>query len=127
MIESKTETLIGHDARGIAATLEVGTIVHEGRAFTAQGALVSDDRLVCYLSGADSFIGARGEARTWNGARLGTYEITGRWEARFFGRRSWMASHYHSVRITLQDGREYVGRGFGNGMVCFARRARRAS
>lgn len=126
-MESKTETLNGIDARGNAATLELGTIVHEGRAFTAQGSLVSDNRLVCYLAGDDRFIGARGEARTWNGARLGSYVITGRWEARFFGRRSWIGSHYHSVRITLSDGREYVGRGFGNGMVCFARRARRTN
>lgn len=98
------------------------TIQHKGHTFTSGGAVISDQFVTCYLPcGADdSRIGACGIVTIWHGEQIGTYRITGRWRIP----NSCWSTHMISVRIRLADGREYVGRSLGAGMVVNAKRAK---
>ena len=88
---------------------EVGTFVHEGRAFEASGALVSADHLICYPH-------EDGTVRDWQGNVLGTYRIISSRPAVFFGHSSHWGDRYYYMRATV-DGRTYSIRGFGTGMI----------
>jgi hypothetical protein len=108
------------------ATLEVGTVTHNGREFSALGHVLSADgsRVTGYLGkpfhGGSESVGARGFLTDWSGTPIGRYEITGRWRMPH----SWVASHMVSARVVLQGGAVYTGRGMGVGMIWRGRRAK---
>lgn len=91
------------------------TIEHEGRKFTAGGAVVTDDYLVAYPGDA-------GVLNDWHGNAIGTWRVISSRPAVFFGHRSWIGSTYYYMRATLTDGRTYSLRGFGKGMSATGRR-----
>lgn len=95
--------------------IEVGTVTHEGREYSADGAMVTDKTIMVYPD-ADQGLGW-GDVTSWRGRKLGRFEITGR--ARGFN-----DVELTCYRITLNDGRVYVGRGLGAGMALRARRAK---
>lgn len=136
-MDSRSETVELRDkATGApAGTLEIGTVVHNGREYAAQGAMITDDRLVAYLQGDYDNRDARGipqyrtmaggtvyeprtgDVTTWNGQIIGRYYVTGR-------AHGWHGTRLVTVRIFLTDGRQFVGKGQGSGMIIKARRAR---
>ena len=86
------------------------TFTHEGRAFTAGGAVVTPERITAYL-------GQNGQLTDWHGNVLGTYRITATWRTP----RSFVSATMHQVYATV-NGVQYTGRSAGVGMV-FAGRA----
>src|SRR5262245_65405077 len=86
------------------------TIKHEGKTFTALGAVVSDNYLIAYPDKG-------GVLKDWHGNPIGTYRVISSRDAIFFGRASWAGSRYYYMRATLPDGRSYSLRGFGVGMI----------
>lgn len=102
--------------------VEVGIVEHNGREYASGGASVSDTHLVCYPR-PPQMVGtvyandqAHGQVTNWGDEVLGTYRITG------------YAGGFNGVKLTcyrvrLDDGREYVGRGLGPGMILECRRA----
>lgn len=98
------------------ATVELGTIEHEGRAFTAMGAIVDVDRglIVGYPNHRDGGLPHR--LRTWNGELIALLEITGR------------ARGFNGAKLTCYAmsyaGRRWHGRGLGNGMSVTMRAGR---
>lgn len=116
---------IEHPAPGV--TVETGTIVHEGREFSAGGACVTPAHLTAYLGtpttgfhypgchspgrwGAGTF----GPVNTWGGETIGRYTLDS-------SRVCWGTRVYH-VTIHLSDGSTYYGRSQGPGMVVNAKR-----
>lgn len=93
------------------------TIEHEGRKFTAGGALATDSHLIAYP--ADNSI-----LQDWHGAQIGTYRVISSRAAVFFGHRSWQGDRYYFMRATLTDGRQYALRGFGKGMIAQGKRVK---
>ena len=91
------------------------TIEHEGRKFTAGGAIVTEDRLIAYP--ADN-----GQLKDWHGNVLGTYSVISSRDAVFFGHRSWWGSRYYYMRARLNNGSIYSLRGFGKGMIASGKR-----
>jgi hypothetical protein len=102
------------EQRTIAGGLvELGTIMHEGREYAALGATVDEYHIAGYFAGQDRHRGDRGEFRTWDGAVLGHYVVLSAWQTRH----SWLSDRQISARVTLRDGRQYVVRGGGNGLL----------
>jgi hypothetical protein len=94
------------------------TFTHNGRDFTAGGAVVTSDFARGYLTfDTPELIGTTGAVTDWHGTRLGTARIVGRWRTP----RSFMASHMLQVECRI-DGVLYTGRGCGNGMVWSGKR-----
>lgn len=99
---------------------EVGTVEHQGREYSAGGAYVDDYRIVGYLPcGADDGRFGRGEFTAWDGSIIGRYEVLSTWRTP----RSWLSSHQVSALVTLRDGRKYIVRGGGAGLLMRGRRA----
>lgn len=80
------------------------TFTHEGRAFTAGGAAVSDDYCVGYL-------GKNGLLTDWHGNQIGTYRIVSTWKTP----RSYVSSSMNAVHAIV-NGKLYKGRSAGQGM-----------
>lgn len=100
---------------------ETGILTHKGQDFAAGGAYVSDDVLYCYPRpiGIETVGPSGGRVETWSGEAIGNYFVTGQ------------SRGFHNVRLTcyrvrLDDGREYVGRGLGAGMILKCKRAKSA-
>ena len=93
------------------------TIEHEGRKFTSEGAVVTDELLIAYPD-------KDGILKEWHGNIIGTYSVISSRPAVFFGRRSWIGSRYYYMRAHLTDGRWYSLRGFGEGMIAKGKRIR---
>jgi hypothetical protein len=81
------------------------TIVHNGKAYTAGGAVVSRQSVVAYLAN-------NGVLTDWQGKALGTYRVTGKWKTP----RSYVSSDMWQVEATVA-GIVYTGRSAGIGMV----------
>jgi hypothetical protein len=105
------------------------TFHHEGRAFTAGGAVVTPDRITAYL-------GKDGALTDWHGNRLGTYRLTATWRLPW---NAWQSSTMSQVRAVVRIPRDmavglvsaalspdtfatYTGRSLGEGMVFRGRR-----
>lgn len=130
--ERLTLTFPGSDVS--AGFVESATIEHAGQTFTNQGAYVSPTHLTAYLAGDSARYGQRfayrmmgggtkyepngGTVTTWTGERLGTYRVTGE-SYGLHGTRL-----YH-VRIVLDSGAIFNGKGLGAGMLIKARRSSR--
>ncbi len=76
----------------------------EGRAYTAGGAIVTDQFIIGYP--------AKGGILTdWHGAELGTWRSVASWRVHSF-----IGSTMHQIEARV-DGVTYTGRGFGEGMI----------
>lgn len=108
-METKSETLTATNG----ASVEVGTIVHNGREYAATGSIVDDEGgyIVGYVDspGADN-ISNCAHLTTWNGAEIGVIVRTG--TARGFYRTRLYC--YSMVR----NGYRWHGRGQGHGWFC---------
>lgn len=89
------------------------TVRHAGRSFTAGGAFASPDYLIAYP-------GESVRLNDWHGNQIGTYLVQSSRPAVFFGRRSWMGDKFYTMRATV-NGRTYLLRGFGKGMIAKGR------
>lgn len=92
---------------------ELGIIAHNGREYSALGAIVTPDYLACYPH-------ADGTVKSWDGATLGPYQVLSSRLAVFFGHHSWQGSRYYYMRAIVRD-RTYSIRGFGVGMLARGR------
>ena len=81
------------------------TITHEGRSFTADGAVVTDARLIAYL-------GKDGVLTDWHGNQIGTYRTVSTWKTPH----SFLSSTMSAVHARV-DGKTYKGRSAGEGML----------
>jgi hypothetical protein len=91
------------------ATVEIGTIEHEGRSFEALGAVIDTSTgLILGYPKHGNFNGVPHTLCTWDGKPLGPLAITG------------YARGFHGVKLTCYsfeyEGRRYTGRGLGDGM-----------
>jgi hypothetical protein len=89
------------------------TVTFEGRTFESGGAFVSDAHIVAYP--ADG-----GVLQDWHGNAIGTWRATSSWRTP----RSFVSSRMYAIRAHV-DGRTYVGRGAGVGMIFRGRRVAR--
>lgn len=127
--ERLTLTFPGSDVS--AGFVESATITHNGHAYTNQGAYVSPTHLIAYLSGdkagrqlfkyrsmggTDMYEPATGIVTTWQGERIGRYDVTGTaW--------GFNGTRLYTVRIVLDSGEVFNGKGQGTGMLIKARRS----
>ncbi len=81
------------------------TIRHEGRAYTAGGAVVTEDRIAAYLA-------PDGVLTDWHGQPLGTWREVARWRTP----RSYVSSYMLQVEARV-DGVLYTGRSAGVQML----------
>ena len=99
------------------------TFEHNGHTFTANGAAIYGDRIVCYAKAPDGpqptrqWVPKRGWTFTdWHGNKLGDGFVTSHWcLPGLFG------TQILSFSVTLTDGRRYYCRGQGDGMVATGR------
>ena len=97
----------------VGGFVELGIVEHEGREFSAGGAVVDEYAIVGYF-------GSTGDTFTdWQGNTIGHYVILSTWKTP----RSWLSDRQVSALVTLRDGRKYIVRGGGNGMLARGRRA----
>jgi hypothetical protein len=89
------------------------TVQHEGRSFTAGGAVVTDDRIIAYP-------GKDGILQDWHGNAIGTWRVLSTWRTP----RSFLSSTMSGIEARV-NGVRYVGRGAGVGMIFRGRRSTR--
>lgn len=101
-MQSRSETLTATNG----ATVEVGTVVHEGREFAAQGSVIDEQTgvIVGYPKGD--------RLQTWGGKDIEGLKlrVVSTWSVR-----SWIGSTMYAYSA-VYNGRKYHGRGFGDGM-----------
>lgn len=83
--------------------IERATITHDGQAYTAGGAFISEDALICYPAHGERWQAADGQvyagwAVTWSGQHIGNLRITGH-------ARGFHDTRLTCYRVTLTDGR----------------------
>lgn len=81
------------------------TFTHQGKAFTAGGAVVTPQHLIAYP-------GKDGVLTDWHGRQLGTWKSVASWPMP----RSWVSNTMHQIEAVV-DGVTYTGRGCGVGMI----------
>lgn len=89
----------------------------QGKAFTAGGAIVTQDYLIAYPD-------KNGVLKDWHGNTIGTWRTISTRPAIFFGHRSWQGSTYYYMRATV-NGQQYTIRGFGEGMIARGKRIKK--
>jgi hypothetical protein len=77
---------------------------HEGKTFSAGGAVVTPDYLIAYP-------GKDGVLHDWHGNAIGRWASVSSWRVN-----SYMGERMHQIEATV-DGTRYTGRGFGVGMI----------
>lgn len=95
------------------------TISHEGREFSAGGAIVTPDHLVAYVGKKLTNVVGQRELTDWHGDILGTCYISSTWATP----RACVSSTMCQVYATV-DGVTYTGRCAGEGMVFRGRKVR---
>jgi hypothetical protein len=86
------------------------SITHEGRTFSAGGAVVTADVVVAYPM-------VNGILGDWHGRAIGTWRATSTWRTP----RSFLSSTMSQI-VAVVDGVRYTGRGAGVGCVYRGRR-----
>jgi hypothetical protein len=81
------------------------TFEHEGRAFTAGGAYITDRHIIAYPK-EDGILG------NWRGDPIGTWKAVSTWKTP----RSFMSSTMSQIEAVV-NGIRYTGRGAGIGMI----------
>jgi hypothetical protein len=103
-------------ARHRKPKIEIGTIEHQGRKFSAMGSVVDSERgVVVGYVGKGTVPGHASHARpltTWKGEQIGVIWPTSSWKTP----RSYVSSHSYAYDAIV-DGEKYHGRGQGEGMV----------
>lgn len=98
------------------ATVELATVVHEGREFINLGAVISDSYVAGYLQSTKDSHGERmnavGNLTDWHGNVIGTYRIVKMWRTP----RSYVSDVMCAVHATV-NGNLYKGRSAGCGML----------
>lgn len=90
------------------------TFTHEGKSYTAGGAVVND--AICM-----AYVGKDGILTDWHGNPLGTYVIVSSWPIH-----SYISNEMYAIHATI-DGKLYKGRGCGVGMVFNGKRSKKES
>lgn len=108
----------------LSATVEVGTVEHEGREYTAMGSMVdaTNGRAVAYVGAVcarDAYGRPVHKLTAWDGCQLGTAVEVSRWRTP----RSFLSSHMVSYRVDM-NGQRWHGRGCGEGMVLKLKRCK---
>ena len=88
--------------------VESGTIVHEGREYTAGGAYVWGDHALVYVNPYDPGLNrSAGTVTSWEGSEMGVYRVTGAWRqfSYHLGQFTMLA-----IRVILVDGTRWHGR-----------------
>ena len=88
------------------------TVEHEGRSFSAGGAVVTADRIIAY-PGPDNVL------QDWHGKALGRWKTVASWR-----RARWTPERMHQIEAVVV-GVTYTGRGLGQGMIFRGRRKQR--
>ena len=88
------------------------TIEHEGREFSAGGAIVTPDHIFAYVGKKLTSGAGQRELTDWHGKILGTCYISSTWATP----RSYVSSTMHQAYATV-DGVTYTGRCAGEGML----------
>lgn len=94
---------------------------HAGRKFEAAGAVVTETHIIAYLGKPDFEGSKNGALVDWHGNEIGRYRITSTWRTQ----RSFFSSTMSAVQARLPDGRRYLGRSAGEGMIFRGKRAAR--
>ncbi len=81
------------------------TFEHEGKAFTAGGAYITDRHIAAYPA-------KNGILANWHGDPIGTWKAVSTWETP----RSYVSSTMSQIEA-LVNGIRYTGRGAGEGMI----------
>jgi len=89
-----------------------GTVEHEGRSFSAGGAMVTADRIIAY-PGPDNVL------QDWHGKALGRWQTVASWP-----RARWTADRIYQIEAVVA-GVTYTGRGLGQGIIFRGRRKQR--
>ncbi len=102
-MESKSEMHLATNG----ALVEIGTIMHEGKEFSAQGSVIdpASGVIIGYPKG--------NQLTSWNGNIIEglSLQVVSTWKTP----RSWQSSTRHAYRASYQ-GKGYHGTGFGDGM-----------
>lgn len=119
--QSKTERckVVERESGKPVGFCEVGTFVHDGQEFSAQGAYVDPEHAAGYpkFEGSER-VGAAGKLTDWAGKEIGSCLITAAWPIR-----SWMGPTMFQIRVFIPGHGAYTGRGMGNGMLWRGRKA----
>ena len=85
------------------ATVELATVVHNGKEFTNMGAIVSDNYVIGYLQCDHDSHGhhqhGTGILTDWQGNQIGTYRIVKMWRTP----RSYVSSTMLAVHATVNE------------------------
>ena len=102
-MQSQTETFTNN-----GATIEVGTVKHEGKEFSALGSVIDE------VSGVIVGYPKGNTLQTWDGKAIEglTLRVTSSWRTS----RSYVSSRVFAYSATYK-GKRYHGRGAGDGMV----------
>lgn len=111
-METRSEMLVSTDKK---AYLEIATIAHNGKEYSAMGAYISDTHVVGYISDQKTVEGFPYETQhwltTWTGDRIGRAYFVHTWRIR-----SWLSPTMSQIEVNI-DGKIYTGRGAGEGML----------
>lgn len=95
------------------------TIEHNRRIFSAGGASICGDRIVCYAKAPENtectrdWVPQYGWTFTdWHGNKLGSGSVTSHWRIH-----SIWGTRMYAFDVTLTDGRRFHCRGQGDGMI----------
>jgi hypothetical protein len=108
-----------HVTADCGAKLELATVIHEGREFTALGAIIDEKQgfIFGYVSRDET------ELRTWDGQAICPLRRVSSWESRVMSRTGLVTFTKMFAYACRFNGRHYTGRGQGSGM-CLRLRSR---
>jgi hypothetical protein len=114
-METKSEFMISTDGQ---ASLEIATIGHNGKEYSAMGAYISDDYVVGYISKAEPVEGfpnmkPQHWLTTWEGEKIGRAYFVSTWRLSIS---SYISSTMSQIEVNIA-GKVFTGRGYGVGMV----------
>ncbi len=90
---------------------EVGTVLHEGKEFSAGGAMVTPTHIIAYPNIPGDKPYQWGELTDWQGKAIGKCRIVAKWKTC-----SVWGSHMYQIEAVVNDV-TYTGRSFGSGMA----------
>lgn len=112
-MQSHSETIVATDGQ---AKVEIATIKHEGKEYSAMGAYISDNYVVGYISKAEPVENfphvTQHWLTTWQGEKIGRAYVVSTWRTP----RSYLSSTMSQIEVNIA-GKMYTGRGSGVGMI----------
>lgn len=110
-MKSRSETKIADNG----ASIELATIEHEGKEFTAFGSIIDHARGI--VVGYPSMIDGKLCLSTWDGKAITSLHVVSKWRIH-----SWQSDAMCAYQATI-DGHSYHGRGL-NGLVVYMRKGK---